>query len=220
MKREKRVKGGVMRKIGVVFLVVLLAFSACKKLDVVGNGSVKSFESVLDALKDNITFHEVGWELASPDNSARLMWGDGIIMLELDAKPFLDAGLDVSVFPYDVFEDKIMIYEELWLESPEPEETPLASYELIVRHRRDVIGYHANLDHYGITIKDGNLFEWAKDMSTNDKDIVFVLNPKPFLDADVVPTNIEGWLFTKVTVDDEKGKPVEVDKILKAFNLR
>jgi hypothetical protein len=209
-----------MKKTVIIFLAVLLAFSSCKKLDVVGNGSIKSFEKMLDALKDNVSFHEVGWELSAPDNSARLLWGDGIIMLELDAKPFLDAGLDPSVFPYDVFEDKIMIYEELWQDKPVVGYTPLASYEQIVQRRRDIIGYHASLDHYGVTIKEGSLFEWAKDMDTNDKDIVFVLNPKPFLDADVIPGNIEGWLFAKVTVDDENGRPVEVDKILKPFNLR
>jgi hypothetical protein len=53
------------------------------------------------------------------------------------------------------------------------------------------------------------LFEWAKDMTTNDKDIVFVLDP----------ARITGWAFAKVTVDDENGKPVQVDKILKPFNL-
>jgi hypothetical protein len=49
--------------------------------------------------------------------------------------------------------------------------------------------------------------------------MVFVLNPEPFIAAGVNPNNIEGWAFAKVTVDDENGKPVEVDKILKPFNL-
>jgi hypothetical protein len=56
-------------------------------------------------------------------------------------------------------------------------------------------------------------------MSTNDKDIVFVLNPEPFIAAGVDPSKIDGWAFAKVTVDDANGKPVEVDKILKPFNL-
>jgi hypothetical protein len=63
------------------------------------------------------------------------------------------------------------------------------------------------------------MFEWAKDMSTNDKDIVFVLNPEPFIKAGVDPNKIEGWAFAKVTVDDANGKPIEVDKILKPFNI-
>jgi hypothetical protein len=64
------------------------------------------------------------------------------------------------------------------------------------------------------------MFEWAKDMGTNDKDMVFVLNPEPFIAAGVDPGKIAGWAFAKVTVDDENGKPIEVDKILKPFDLR
>jgi hypothetical protein len=49
--------------------------------------------------------------------------------------------------------------------------------------------------------------------------MVFVLNPEPFLKAGADPNRIEGWTFTKVTVDDENGRPIEVDKILKPFDL-
>jgi len=41
----------------------------------------------------------------------------------------------------------------------------------------------------------------------------------PFITAGTNPALIEGWLFTKVTVDDENGRPVQTDKILKPFNL-
>lgn len=34
---------------------------------------------------------------------------------------------------------------------------------------RDSIGYHAALDHYGIDLENGNMFEWAKDISANDR---------------------------------------------------
>jgi hypothetical protein len=63
------------------------------------------------------------------------------------------------------------------------------------------------------------MFEWAKNLATNDKDIVFVLALEPFIAAGTDPAKIEGWAFTKVTVDDVNGKPVLVDKILKPFNL-
>jgi hypothetical protein len=139
--------------------------------------------------------------------------------MEMDAKPFLDVGLDVTEIPYDFFEDKIMIYEELWSSSPSPGDTPLAAYEQIVNRRRDIIGYHADMDHYGISIKEGNVFEWAKNLNTNDKDIVFVLNPQPFMDSGVDINNIEGWVFGKVKVEDERGRMIEVDKLLKPFNL-
>jgi hypothetical protein len=144
-------------------------------------------------------------------------------MLEFDAAPFIGAGLNPEKLPETIafYEGKIMVGTKLGQEvlKYQGEVTPLTSYEQIVKLKRSAIGYHGALDHYGVNLSGGNLFEWAKDMSTNDKDIVFVLNPEPFLAAGVDPNKIEGWAFAKVTVDDENGKPIEVDKILKPFNL-
>jgi hypothetical protein len=56
-------------------------------------------------------------------------------------------------------------------------------------------------------------------MGKNDKAIVFVLDPEPFLKAGADPRKIEGWVFGKVPVDID-GKPTEVDKLLKPFNLK
>ncbi len=84
---------------------------------------------------------------------------------------------------------------------------------------RPMIGYHAALDHYGIGLGDGNMFEWAKDMATNDKDIVFVLNPEPLVAAGVDPSRIDGWLFARIPVKDASGKTVDVDKFVKPYNL-
>ena len=93
------------------------------------------------------------------------------------------------------------------------------AFEELVANNRDAIGYHAALDHYGVALGNGNMFEWAKDTSTNDKDIVFVLNPQPFIDAGVDVTQVEGWVFAKVeTMED--GKKVEVDKLLKPYDLK
>jgi hypothetical protein len=144
-------------------------------------------------------------------------------MLEFDAAPFIAAGLDPEKLPenFAFYEGMIMVGTKLGQETLRysGEVTPLASYEQIVKLKRPAIGYHGALDHYGVNLGDGNLVEWAKDMSTNDKDIVFVLNPEPFINAGADPSRVEGWTFTKVTVDDANGKPVEVDKILKPFNL-
>ena len=71
-----------------------------------------------------------------------------------------------------------------------------------------------------LPICNGNKFEWAKDLSANDKDIVFVLDPQVFTDAGVDVANVNGWIFAKVEVMDESGNKVEVEKLLKPFNLK
>ncbi|MDR1287899.1 MAG: hypothetical protein LBK08_09855, partial [Treponema sp.] len=168
--------------------------------------------------------------LAAPDGTARFIWSRNYaesplhdVMLEFDAAPFIAAGLDPEQLPenFAFYEGMIMVGTKLGQETLRysGEVTPLASYEQIVKLKRSAIGYHGALDHYGVNLGDGNLFEWAKDMGTNDKDMVFVLNPEPFINAGLDPARVDGWVFTKVTVDDANGKPVEVDKILKPFNL-
>jgi hypothetical protein len=217
--------------LGLVTLVLMMAVS-CGDLDVVGKNSIASFDKVLKQTPQAIKPDEMngGWSLAAPDGQARFIWSKNYaesplhdVMLEFDAAPFIAAGLDPEKLPESIafYDGKIMVGTKLGEETLNysGEVTPLASYEQIVKLKRNAIGYHAALDHYGVNLSDGNLFEWAKDMNTNDKDIVFVLNPAPFLDAGVDPNRINGWLFTKVTVDDENGKPVEVDKILKPFDL-
>ena len=214
-----------------------VAFDACEKLDVVGTQSVSSFEAVLNAVPSPVVFDDMngGWSLAAPDGTARFVWSPDFsaspvhdAMLVFDAAPFIAAGLDPKKLPETIafFDDagKQMIMLGIKLGSEKivykGESTPLAAYEQIVKLKRKNIGYHGALDHYGMNLGGGNLFEWAKDMSANDKDIVFVLNPAPFIEAGVDPAKIEGWAFAQVTVDDDSGRPVVVDKILKPFNLR
>jgi hypothetical protein len=214
-------------------VLLVLAVISCGKLDVVGTESVKSFDQVLRQIPQSVAPDEIngGWSLSAPDGTARFIWSKNYaesplhdVMLEFDAAPFIAAGLDPEKLPenFAFYEGMIMVGTKLGQETLRysGEVTPLASYEQIVKLKRSSIGYHGALDHYGVNMGDGNLFEWAKDMGTNDKDIVFVLNPEPFIIAGVDPARIESWAFAKVTVDDANGKPVEVDKILKGFNLR
>ncbi|MDR3244767.1 MAG: hypothetical protein LBT79_08485 [Elusimicrobiota bacterium] len=220
--------------------IAALAFiaSACSKLsknlDVVGQASIASFNAILQVIPDKVDSDDAdfAWVLNAPDKSAKFIWGKDYsgsspydIILVFDAKPFLDAGLDINKLPNGIFIDYgngqlavgVKLGKDALKYNGAP--TPLASYEHIVNLYRSIIGYHAALDHYGITIGDGNLFEWAKDINANDKDIVFVLNPEPFIAAGVNPNKVKGWLFAKVPIDIN-GKPVEVDKFLKPFNLK
>jgi len=214
-------------------LAVLWAVS-CEKLDTVGNYSIRSFSELLKTIPQQVSGDRVnhGWSLAAPDNSARFIWSSDYaesslfdVALEFDAVPFIAAGLDPALLPGNFNfngENNLLIVGIKWGTERlqyNGEATPLASYEHIVKLKRQAVGYHGQLDHYGIDLGHGNMFEWAKNLTNNDKDIVFVLNPDPFIAAGTDPDRIEGWLFTEVTVDDENGKPVQVDKILKPFDL-
>jgi hypothetical protein len=226
MKKTAKITGTI------ILSLAALAGISCGQLDVVGADSVKSFDKVLQRASQAVSPDNLngGWSLAAPDGSARFIWSRDYaasplydVMIEFSAAPFIAAGLDPEKLPenFTFREGKIMVGTKLGGETLryQGEATPLASYEQIVKLKRDAIGYHGALDHYGVSLGGGNLFEWAKDMSTNDKDMVFVLDPEPFLKAGTDPARISGWVFAKVTVDDENGKPIEVDKILKPFNL-
>ena len=215
--------------------LALLAITACSKLDVVGNDSVRAFDDLLQSAPMGrfVGLHseELGWYIAAPDNSVRFILGQtanqlppnnvqNAVMIQFDPAPFIGAGLNPDLLPeyFTVYNDSIVV--EISFESDLLSSTPLSMYQQIVRLKRSSIGYHGQMDHYGINLGNGNMFEWAKNLATNDKDIVFVLDPAPFIAAGTDPAKIEGWTFAKVTVDDANGKPIQVDKILKPINLK
>jgi hypothetical protein len=207
-----------------IALLAMTAFS-CGKLDVVGSDSIRSFGELLQNAPQLVSEDTAngGWSILAPDYAARFIWSLNDITLEFDAAPFIDAGLDPGKLPayFTRYDGTLIIGTKLEnKEMYNGEITPLAAYEHIVKQKRSAIGYHAAMDHYGVSLENGNLFEWAKDLNTNDKDIVFALDPEPFIRAGADPNNIEGWLFDKVLVDGENGRMIQVDKFLKPFNVK
>ena len=222
--------------IAILFTLAPDAADAAFSTDVVGQTAITSFGEMIGALEFKPVFDNMdkAWALTSPDGEAAFWWRRDAkpdrmfdTYLCFDAEPFVNAGLDLNKLPghmKGMLEDrgKLMLGKKL---SDKPleyggEATPLASFEQIVKLDRESVGYHAALDHYGVTVADGSLFEWAKDMSKNDKDIVFVLDPKIFTDAGVDPAKVEGWTFAKVPLEDARGRKYEGDKFLKPFDLR
>ena len=239
MKNSKVILSIAVAAIVVAVILVVIFRTVGGNLDVVGSQSVASLDAVLKAIPDQVKPDEMngGWSLSAPDNSVRFIWSKDYskspmndVMLELDAMPFTNAGLDTTKLPanYVAYNDMLMVGKKLGNDALtySGEATPLASYEQIVNQYRASIGYHTALDHYGVKLGDGNMFEWAKDMSKNtvnnadqDKDIVFVLNPEPLIAAGVDPSKVEGWAYLPVEVD-ENGKIEQVYKFLKPFNLK
>ena len=225
----KKKKGLFM--IAVMALVVI--FTACQSTDIVAKTAVSSFEDLLKTVPQDVSYSadELSWVLAS-EKGDQFKWSKDFssttrdLSMEFDGLPFINAGLDVSKLPADYAYDQSTNRLSIQIEAGQEqfqysgEATALDSFKKIVEAKRELIGYHVEMDHYGITLGDGNMFEWAKDMSKNDKDIVFVLNPQPFIDAGVDPNAVEGWVFGKVEMMDKSGKKMTVDKLLKPFDIK
>jgi hypothetical protein len=225
--------------VAVAAIVTAILKTAGGNLDIVGKDSAASFEKILTASGGKVTADEenTGWSLEAPDGSVRFIWSEDYsrsplhdVMLELDAAPFINAGLDTDKLPeyYAAYDGMLMVGTKLGGDklTYQEEPTPLAAYEQIVSKYRDSVGYHTALDHYNVSLGNGNMFEWAKDMQTNtvakenqDKDIVFVLNPEPLIAAGVDPEQVKGWVYTTVSVEID-GKATDVYKFLKPFNLQ
>lgn len=221
-----------------VFLVVIFK-TVGGNLDVVGKSSVTSFEKILNQISNKVSKDDMnaGWSLESLDGSVKFIWSEDYsksplhdIMLELDAKPFTDAGLNTSKLPknYTAYDGKLMVGSKLSSNKSNfnGNSTALKAYEQIVKNHRSSVGYHTSLDHFNVNVGDGNLFEWAKDMIKNgstgenqNKDIVFVLNPEPLIAAGVQPNKVQGWVYAQVTIEINR-KPTKVYKFLKAINLK
>lgn len=215
-----------------VAMVSVFTLTACQQTDVVGNVSKSSFEALVTQEAGNVAVDEQNnsWALTSPGGE-RFLWSKDLAgtpdaAIEFDATPFINAGLDAAKLPteiysYDQATNKIKIAAELGSPKNAAKADAKASeaFNELVATNREAIGYHAKLDHYGVALGNGNMFEWAKDLKTNDKDIVFVLNPQPFIDAGVDTTKLTDWVFTKVPVMDENNKEIEVEKFLKPYEL-
>ena len=213
--------------IGLGAIVVITLFAGCEATDVVAKHAKKSFSAAVAASGPLVAWSEElqSWTISSPDGDILSLAPEARFML--DAAPFVDAGLDFSrLQPSSGIglgaDGNMIVRFDLGWENPDTGGSPSIdpAFAYFAENRRDRIGYHAALDHYGIDLGGGNMFEWAQDVSTNDKDIVFVLNPEPFIAAGIDPSRIKGWVFAKVETKDESGKMIQSEKLLKPFNLK
>jgi hypothetical protein len=223
-----------------IVVILSLGFTSCTATDVVAKVANTSFKAVADASGNRVAWSssDETWSLSSPAGDEVLFSADfarnGVasgpadVQFRFDAAPFIAAGLLIENLPqatgitYELKDGRFLLRFELGTETFESgaQKSLEATFAQIVKTQRDRIGYHAALAHYGIELGNGNMFEWAKDLSKNDKDIVWVLNPEPFIRAGVDPAKIEGWVFAKVETMDEAGKTVFVDKLLKPFDIK
>lgn len=189
----------------------------CQSTDVVAKQAVTSFATVAENSNTGSDQNEVQ-TLTAPDGSSTFSWGPSTLAIATDVAPFVAAGLDTNKLPEGFTLEGETLQLAASITTDEPAEGENGMLTAIVEQNRDLLGYHDALGHFGFTIQEGSMFEWAKDAQTNDKDIVWVLNPEPFIEAGVDVANVEGWVFAKVEVMMD-GKKVEVDKLLKPFDV-
>lgn len=216
-----------MKKITVFVLalaVMGMILTGCAGTDVVLNYSRSSFETIAGKYPDLVTDNTktdnyyvvtVDGETTLKISSDYNLTGTDDIMIETPLQPFVDAGLDVSKLGdgYKAAGDKLYMATDFGSGTGGKNTVTDALLES-VKADRDMLSYHQDLDHFGITLMAGK-FEWAKDYAVNDKDIVFVINAKPLKDLGVEVNNIAGW--TLATMKDMDGADVEL--LLKPYNL-
>lgn len=229
----------ILISVSILVIILIIFFLMNTKFnwintDIIEKRAVSSFNEVLSALPENIKKDEQKGivSLISPDNKAQFIWTnndqDNIYdaMIAIDVKPFLEAGLDISkltnVDGITIDNDVLLLGINISKENFEYKNNlnTIDSFKQIINMNRKNLNYHSNLDHFGINLGNGNVFEWAQSIEENDKDIVFAINPEPFENAGVNLNAIDGWVYANVKTMDEKGKTIEVPKLLKPFNIK
>ncbi len=204
---------GACLLVAAVFFLALLKIAG--GLDRTEKDAARAFNDVL--LKLPPEEEGGGYKITFPDGAAEFIWAGAIVQMKADAAPFIQAGLDVSRLPNA--DESALYFSQEFAMLGEDQPTPQKGFLYIVRVGREAVGYHGETDRYHLNLGDGNRLEWAKEREKNDQDIVFVLEAEPLIGAGVDPDNVEGWTYTKVSAEVD-GKPAEVWKFLKSFDLR
>jgi hypothetical protein len=202
-----------MKKI-VLLLSILMFIAGCASTDVVKREAQSSFEAVLavDTVKTSIK-----------DGFAHIIVADGYhfelslnpqatnedVIMGVMAMPFLDAGLDITKLPSNMrIKDDMLL---ITFDGIKGSMTYDAKGQMnsLLTNNRTLLGYHAELDHFGVALGD-HKFEWAKNMATNDKDVVFILSASVLRAAGVNVESVNGWVFKTMDGMDLLLKPIDL----------
>jgi hypothetical protein len=213
-----------------LFCIAVLMFAAgCSVLDVVGQHAATTFDAWISSDAVTIDQDKTQWTIYIQDSDVSLFLQKNAssVSIRYPIQPFLDAGLNPELLPEEYRADaELLILSSRFL----PEEQPLFSspkeaFEAIIQAFPEQIGYHSPMDHFNISFGNDTVLEWARDFKINtvtkepqDKDLVFVLNPKPLEKAGVDVTKVEGWTYAPVTMGMGANEKTEY-LLLKPFNL-
>lgn len=214
-----------MKKIVTAFAAIVAAtvlFTGCATTDVVQKYSKQSFSDILKTDPSLVSEGKNNDFILTADGKTLLTVSrdysksEEDIVLSTPIQPFVNAGLDVSKLGKGYRADSTNLYLVTdFGKGTGGKDTPEQALFESVTADRKALTYHQALDHYGIVLNGGK-FEFAKDYTKNDKDIVFAIAAKPLRDLGVDVQDVEGWTFK--TMKDESGK--DVDLLLKPYNLK
>lgn len=209
-----------MKNKQILLMIAAMAFtlSACSQTDVVAQKSIESFHQLAVQMEPNLVSGEDGYRIISPDNTETLLLGENISLL-IDAGPFTDAGVRLEELPEDikVAGGQLIITSEY---KNSIEQSLNAAFERNIWSNRKQLSYHTNHDIFELVIAGGHSFKWAKDMENSEKDMVFSLDPEPFIQAGLDPDKLDGWGLTTLDKMEAGGKITQVDKLLKIYNMK
>lgn len=212
------------RTIAIALALVAIILTGCAAADVILNNSPTSLDTILQkfpsVLTDNTEADHYYYLSVDGETTLKVshdysMTGAEDLVMQTPLKPFVDAGLDPAKLGTGYRADATMLYltADFGDGSGKQDTFTNALFESVKADRK-ILSYHADLDHFGIQLPAGKV-EWAKDESTNDKDIVFVIAAKPLADLGVDVQNIDGWIFK--TMKDDAGR--DFDVLLKPYSL-
>lgn len=214
-------------KVMSIFIVAALALClfACNATDAVKNDAVNSFSELLQKFEIMGYITDINLNiLTSPSGTEKFVWGSRVLIL-IDLSEFIDAGLDSSKLA-GLLADEIFDLQGEWFEAEMADMPLVGEYqettrviEEIVEKKRDALSYCEATGHFSLSLGNKFAFLWAQNLQTNDADLIFALNPAPFLDAGLNPQLLENWRLTEIETAGERGETVTQAALVKEYNL-
>ncbi len=206
-----------MKKGNILLLsLAILLLTGCEHTDVVGRYAA---ESLTELEEKGFLIQSGGtMTIAADEGKATLHIGQETIRMSFAAEPFLQAGLDRSNLPQGILlvDDNTLAVEA---ESVGfyGSDFAMTAREFIFQNR-DRLSFHHSMGHFSLSLGNKNGFEWAQRPESNDEDLVFVLDPQPFIEAGVDVERIAGWDCKDVQQMDGAKKYSE-KKLLLSFDI-
>ncbi|MDR3263672.1 MAG: hypothetical protein LBT30_05110 [Clostridiales bacterium] len=205
------------KMIYLLLIITAVVLTACSVTDVIANYAVKSFKDLSAELGEARYQYDSGQHtLISPNGKEKFLWGERLA-IEVDLSEFISAGLDVAkLTDFDVNGNILAI--ELENAKTVTETEKFSALKKTVRTNRNALGFDEDMGHFGLSFGNEFAFEWAQHLDKNDKDMVFLLNPMPFIEAGLITEQLENWVYTKLKMMKD-GKEYEAFMLVRFYDL-